>query len=361
MFGPRAWPAMATWAAGALATHSVNRNGEAVSGPSARMPRRSFSVNDAGPNAVAITTSVSPASPLPPASAMAMRAAATASLEGGSCGEPWPGGPHAVRSAAPDQRGPARALGQVVPGRAVHLGESGARRARSASARAAAPQPKLADDAYPGDGGEGHVSPSARGRERRSSRRRPGSSRRRPARRDGLRSVEDEAGADGGVHASAAGVAWTSRSRRPSTVAMASMAPDEPRRWPTTPLVEVSGTSDARGAEGGLEGGELGDVVEGRARAVRVDEVDLVRIQAGVGERAREGERGPAPSGCGAVMWLASQEAPEPRSSARGVAPRARAWSTDSKMSTPAPSPIDMPARPSRNGRQGASSTRAAR
>ncbi len=56
-------------------------------------------------------------------------------------------------------------------------------------------------------------------------------------------------------------------------------------------------------------------------------------------------------------MWLASQEAPEPRNSARGVAPRVRACSSDSRMSTPAPSPIDMPARPSRNGRQGASST----
>jgi hypothetical protein len=108
-------------------------------------------------------------------------------------------------------------------------------------------------------------------------------------------------------------------------------------------------------AEGGLEGRELRDVVERRARPVRVDEVHLVRIEPRVGEGAGQGEAAPA-LGMGRGQWLASQEAPEPRSSARGRPTRPCVRERFEEKHARA-FPIDMPARPSRNGRQGASST----
>ena len=53
----------------------------------------------------------------------------------------------------------------------------------------------------------------------------------------------------------------------------------------------------------------------------------------------------PSPSGCGSVMWCASQLYEPPNTSANGVAPRAKACSSDSNTKTPAPSPITNPSR----------------
>jgi hypothetical protein len=77
-FGPRAPHAIATWAAGALATHSVNRNGEAASGPSPPMVLASFSVKSVGPKAVESTTAAVGSGASSDASARAIRAADTA-------------------------------------------------------------------------------------------------------------------------------------------------------------------------------------------------------------------------------------------------------------------------------------------
>jgi len=93
---------MAICAAGALATLSMNSDGEAASGFSNRICLSSVSVLVDGPKAVAITTAV-PASPAAsagsaasiPAQRRPMREAATASFEGGlmrrdSAGESQP-------------------------------------------------------------------------------------------------------------------------------------------------------------------------------------------------------------------------------------------------------------------------------
>ncbi len=75
---------MAICAAGALATLSMNSEGEADSGPSKRICLSSVSVLVDGPKAVAITTAVlSSSAPARPAPSKAMRDAATASFEGG--------------------------------------------------------------------------------------------------------------------------------------------------------------------------------------------------------------------------------------------------------------------------------------
>ena len=90
---PRALRAMAICAAGALATLSMNNEGDAASGPSSRICLSSASVLVEGPKAVAITTAV-PASPSPsqsPAQRRAMRAAVTASFEGGLMRRASPG------------------------------------------------------------------------------------------------------------------------------------------------------------------------------------------------------------------------------------------------------------------------------
>src|SRR5665213_958518 len=59
-----------------------------------------------------------------------------------------------------------------------------------------------------------------------------------------------------------------------------------------------------------------------------------------------------APSRLGWVQWKASEERPTPASSATILAPRARAWSRDSRIRAAAPSPMAMPSRPAENGRQ---------
>ena len=56
-------------------------------------------------------------------------------------------------------------------------------------------------------------------------------------------------------------------------------------------------------------------------------------------------------------MWPASQDAPQPSSSAKSCAPRASARSRSSSTSTAPPSPMFSPARPVRNGRHGSGST----
>src|SRR6185295_18095043 len=203
MLGPRAWQAMATCAAGALATHSVNRNGEAVSGPSARIPRSRRSVNEAGPNAVAITTSVRPASPLPPASAMAMRAAATASFEGGLMRRAAAAVTQAVRSAAPTSAAWRALSGRWYPAERS-TSESTGRDLRSASARAPTPHPKLpitptpvtaaAPTSVPARQDEGDVG-TPEGQAGRDGRAGVG---------HGLRDIEHETSADGRVHAAPA-------------------------------------------------------------------------------------------------------------------------------------------------------------
>src|SRR6478735_1970973 len=59
----------------------------------------------------------------------------------------------------------------------------------------------------------------------------------------------------------------------------------------------------------------------------------------------------PPPPGAGLVMWKASLVAPEPTTSARIVAPRARARVRDSSTRVPAPSPHTKPSRPTSHGR----------
>ena len=56
--GPVAPKASATWAAGALATDSVNRKGDTASGESVKICSRMPSVKDDGPKLVASTTAM---------------------------------------------------------------------------------------------------------------------------------------------------------------------------------------------------------------------------------------------------------------------------------------------------------------
>ena len=78
--------------------------------------------------------------------------------------------------------------------------------------------------------------------------------------------------------------------RAPPTTA--SMAPAVPSRWPSMPLVASIGMSPRALAEHARERGGLGGVVERRAGAVGVDEVDF---SADRGRRPRALVRSPAP------------------------------------------------------------------
>ena len=69
--------------------------------------------------------------------------------------------------------------------------------------------------------------------------------------------------------------------------------------------------------------------------------------------RARARARRPLPSGGAPSCGWRRRRAGAAQLGERGGAPRPCACSRDSRTSTAAPSPIDMPARPSRNGRQG--------
>ena len=80
---------------------------------------------------------------------------------------------------------------------------------------------------------------------------------------------------------------------RPRTVATAATAPAAPSRCPTTPLVAASGTPAGAFSEHAPQARELRRVVQRRAGAVRVDEVDGVRFETGVGEGQFDGERPP--------------------------------------------------------------------
>ena len=62
-----------------------------------------------------------------------------------------------------------------------------------------------------------------------------------------------------------------------------------------------------------------------------------------------------APSGLERVRWKVSARSPKPEITPRMVAPRARAWSSVSSTSAPAPSAITKPSRPLANGREAAS------
>ena len=81
------------------------------------------------------------------------------------------------------------------------------------------------------------------------------------------------------------------RSRRASTVATASTAPAAPSRWPIADLSEETGTSRARSPSALLDGLGLRAVVQRRGGAMRVDPVDLSRLDAGVAQRERHGPR----------------------------------------------------------------------
>src|SRR5512146_100840 len=63
----------------------------------------------------------------------------------------------------------------------------------------------------------------------------------------------------------------------------------------------------------------------------------------------------PRPVGSGALIWNASAVRAPPSTSAMGVAPRARAWASDSTIATPAPSPRTNPSRVASNGREAVS------
>ena len=204
------------------------------------------------------------------------------------------GGTQAARSAPPISAAAARALGEVVPGRAIHVREHGARRPQRLRQRAprrsrsCRRRPRRSRRRWPS------LSPSARGRGRRWSRRKPGSSRGRPARRAppaarrarGGRRWRDPRGrlrASGGPRGRAGRARW--RSPR--------CAPEDPRRWPTTPLVEVSGTSDARGPRAALKAANSATSLSGVPVPCALMKSDLVRIETGVREGPRQGQRGP--------------------------------------------------------------------
>ena len=78
-------------------------------------------------------------------------------------------------------------------------------------------------------------------------------------------------------------------SRIASAQIAASIAPDAPSGWPYSAFVPLTGTVAARLAERGRDRPRLGDVADRRRRGVRVDVVDLVGLDAGVGEGDRRG------------------------------------------------------------------------
>ena len=71
-------------------------------------------------------------------------------------------------------------------------------------------------------------------------------------------------------------------------MATASMAPEQPRRWPIAPLLAVTG-SERGVAERPRRGRSPREVVEGGAGAVGVDEGIRLRVDARVGERRADG------------------------------------------------------------------------
>ncbi len=100
--GPCARLAMAICAAAAFATLSVNVNGETASGPSSMAVLSSRSVKSVAPRALDMTTDVVPSSASNnPASAKAMRAAATANFDGMLIRRPMAGETHSERLTPP--------------------------------------------------------------------------------------------------------------------------------------------------------------------------------------------------------------------------------------------------------------------
>ena len=148
------------------------------------------------------------------------------------------------------------------------------------------------------------------------------------------------------------GIAWR---RKASTHTTASMAPLAASAWPKNPFVlDTGGTRSPN------------TVFKAFASARSLSRVPvpcaLTYWTAAAGSPARRSaariaSAAPAPSGCGAVEWCASQVAAQPLSRAKMVAPRRRANVSDSNTSTPAPSPMLVPARSASKGRQPVSST----
>src|SRR6185312_7380744 len=144
---------------------------------------------------------------------------------------------------------------------------------------------------------------------------------------------------------------------RQSTVATASMAPEEPSRCPSSALVATSGTSPARSPKTRRRACHSAASLSGVPVPWTLTKSTAPAARPASASAASTAAAAPAPVGSGAVMWWASQDEPAPASTASGSAPRASARSSGSSTRTAAPSPNDIPARSARNGRQGASST----
>ena len=105
-------------------------------------------------------------------------------------------------------------------------------------------------------------------------------------------------------------------------------------------------------AEDLTNGDRLGEVVERRGRAVRVDVRHVGGVSWASSSASSMQRTAPRPLGSGAVMWCASAVEAAPITSARMVAPRSSACSHSSRIKIPAPSPMTNPSRSISKGRE---------
>ncbi len=119
-------------------------------------------------------------------------------------------------------------------------------------------------------------------------------------------------------------------------------------------LMEDMGTFLAWSPKTGFDGEGLGGVVFLGARAVGVDVVDVGGCQSGVFEGFVDGDDGAAAFGVlvGDGKGVAGGAVADDFGKDFVFAPRARAWSSDSRMTMPAPSPRTNPPRVASKGRQ---------
>ena len=140
---------------------------------------------------------------------------------------------------------------------------------------------------------------------------------------------------------------------RARTVAIASSAPAPPSRWPVIDLVLVTTTSVGVRAERRVDHQALGDVALRRRGGVGVDVGDVGGRDLRTPQRPHD-RPGAAPAGrvgLGDVVGVGGDAGAE-RPRRRSVAPRALACSSDSRTSTPAPSPSTKPSRAVSHGRE---------
>src|SRR3954465_5334085 len=152
---------------------------------------------------------------------------------------------------------------------------------------------------------------------------------------------------------------WIVGGIRPLVIASAhaapSTAPAAPSIWPVIDLVDETATSCAWSPSTAL----IATVSDASFNGVEVPCALMYVTSLGSSPAPRSAHPTPSvapePFGSGAVMWCASSDAPYPATSQYIRAPRARACSSDSRISDAPPSDRTNPSRLASNGREAVS------